>query len=181
MRIERDMDYSKIFKKFIERYGYRDDIKKDKKLLDQMGIMIAALEEAAMLDDGWMHADVLCNALDWGYKDDFTNAEAKKKSDNSRITGIVRKWRRIIEKCTDQEFYACLYVISGRSGYKLPYTDEDFINFYKREYLIKRAKVKRVKSLEQFLQSRGVDTSSIKEELQNEEPFYDADEHLWFD
>lgn len=105
-----------------------------------------------VLNDGAWHStnELMCET-------DLTCGQLK-----SAIKFNRRYFLKCPEKCANK------YIISGKHGYKLTTTDEDYIAMYKSLYAWGKSVLITISPMGKWLQSQGYDMREIREQAMND-------------
>ena len=82
-----------------------------------------------------------------------------------QLKGAIKFERRYFLKCPEK--CGTTYILSGKKGYKLPTTDEDYLEMYKSLYSWGRSVLVTISPIGKYLNSKGFDMSQIREEAVN--------------
>ena len=92
----------------------------------------------------------------------------------SQIHGAIKYERRWFLKCPEK--CEMRYIISGRRGYKLPVTNEDYVAMYKTLYSWGKSILITISPMGKWLQAQGFDMKQIRDEAMQGDDVSDPSE-----
>ena len=82
-----------------------------------------------------------------------------------QLKGAIKYERRWFLKCPEK--CGTTYILSGKKGYKLPTTDEDYLDMYKSLYSWGKSVLITISPIGKYLQEKGFDMKQIREDATN--------------
>lgn len=121
------------------------------------------MKDEVLLERAKKVVEVLRNDGSWVSLNKLVELTGLKKGQIEAAIKYERRWfLQNPEKCGNT------YILSGKRGYRLPVTDEDYIPVYKSLYAWGISVLTTISPIGKYLADKGYDVKSIRKEIYNE-------------